>query len=249
MTYSRTRLALFAALLIAALVIVGFLYSNAHKSASVAPGTTASAATTASDDDDSEDGSADQEPADGTAPTIAAIPAGPIPGNTPAVKSVRSPDRVVTDLNLAPGQCKARIIDAAAGLYLPDPACTPGAIDPTVTQENLASTICKSGYTATVRAPASDTNKTKALSLSQYGQTRASTTEYDHLISLQLGGTNAVSNLWPEPNRAGAPGTTNPKDSIETRLNKAVCAHKVTLAAAQKAIATNWVTAEKDLGL
>lgn len=79
------------------------------------------------------------------------------------MKSVRSPDRVVTDLNLAPGQCKARIIDAAAGLCLPDPACTPGAIDPTVTQENLASTICKSGYTATVRAPASDTNKTKAL--------------------------------------------------------------------------------------
>jgi hypothetical protein len=127
--------------------------------------------------------------------------------------------------------------------------CTPGAVDPAVTEGNLASTICKSGYTATVRAPASDTNKTKALSLSQYGQTRAASTEYDHLISLQLGGTNAVSNLWPEPNRAGAPGTTNPKDAVETRLNKAVCSHRVTLAAAQKAIARNWVTATKDLRL
>jgi hypothetical protein len=244
MTYSRSRLALIAAALIALLVIVGFLYTNAQKHQTAAPAPTASAAPSAQGDDEG------QDTAQGTEPTIAAIPAGPQAGTTAAVKTVHSPNKVAIDLNLAPGQCKARTVDAAAGLYLPDPACTPGAVDPAVTQDNLASTICKSGYTTTVRAPASDTDKTKALSLSQYGQTRASTTEYDHLISLQLGGgTNAVSNLWPEPNRAGAPGTTNPKDAIETRLNKAVCAHKVTLAAAQKAIAANWVTAQKDLGL
>ncbi|RKR29849.1 hypothetical protein [Arthrobacter oryzae] len=165
------------------------------------------------------------------------------------VKSVHSPDKVAVDETLAPGQCKVRVVDAHAGLDLPDAACTPGAVDPAVTEGNLASTICKSGYTTTVRAPASDTNKEKALSLTQYGQTRVSSTEYDHLISLQLGGTNAVSNLWPEPNRANAPGTTNPKDAVETKLNKAVCSHQVTLAAAQKAIAANWVTAVKDLGL
>lgn len=246
MTYSRFRLALFAALLIAALVVIGFLYANFQQHPSAAPGPNVSAAPAQGD---GEDITAGQDAAEGTAPTIAAIPAGPQPGDTPAVKSVHSPDKVATDMNLAAGQCKARIVDAASGLYLPDPACTPGAIDPAVTQDNLASTICKSGYTATVRAPASDTDRTKALSLTQYGQSRASTTEYDHLISLQLGGTNAVSNLWPEPNRPGAPGTTNPKDAIETRLNKAVCAHEVSLAAAQKAIAHDWVTAEKDLGL
>jgi hypothetical protein len=178
--------------------------------------------------------------------SAAAVPAGIV---SPGLKSVHSPDKVARDETLAAGQCKARTIDAVKGLFLPDPACTPGAVDPAVTQANLASTICKSGYTATVRAPASDTNKVKTQSLSQYGQARSSSTEYDHLISLQLGGTNAVSNLWPEPNRANAPGTTNPKDATETRLNKAVCSHKVTLAAAQKAIARNWVTAEKDLGL
>jgi hypothetical protein len=247
MTFSRSRLALLAAALIAALVVVGFLYTNAQKHRSAAPGPNASSAPAAQGDD--EDSTEGEDTADGSAPTVQAIPAGPLPGNATAVKTVHSPNSVAIDLNLAPSQCKARTIDAAAGLYLPDPACTPGAVDPAVTQDNLASTICKSGYTTTVRAPASDTDKTKALSLTQYGQTRASTTEYDHLISLQLGGTNAVSNLWPEPNRAGAPGTTNPKDAIETRLNKAVCAHKVTLAAAQKAIATNWVTAEKDVGL
>lgn len=247
MTFSRSRLALFTALLIAGLVIVGFLYANTQKHQAPAPGTNASPAPAPEGDD--EDSTQGQDTANGTAPTVAAIPAGPLPGTTPAVKTVHSPGNVAIDLNLAAGQCKARTIDAAAGLYLPDPACTPGAVDPAVTQDNLGSTICKAGYTVTVRAPASDTDKTKALSLAQYGQTRASTTEYDHLISLQLGGTNAVSNLWPEPNRAGATGTTNPKDAIETRLNRAVCAHKVTLAAAQKAIATNWVTAEKDLGM
>lgn len=185
MTYSRSRLALLAALLIAALVVVGFLYTNSQKHQSAAPAPSASAAPTASGDD--EDSTEGQDTADGTAPTVAAIPAGPMPGTAAAVKTVHSPDQVAIDINLAPGQCKARAIDAAAGLYLPDPACTPGAVDPAVTQDNLASTICQSGYTTTVRAPASDTDKTKALSLSQYGQTRASTTEYDHLISLQLG--------------------------------------------------------------
>jgi hypothetical protein len=216
MTVSRTRLALFATLLVAGLVIVGFLYTSAQRSHAAAPRASAPSAAT---------------------------------GSAPPVKSLHSPHKVAVDEVLAPGQCRARAVDAAAGLFLPDPVCTPGAVDPAVTEGNLASTICKSGYTATVRAPASDTNKTKALSLSQYGQTRAASTEYDHLISLQLGGTNAVSNLWPEPNRAGAPGTTNPKDAVETRLNKAVCSHRVTLAAAQKAIARNWVTATKDLRL
>ncbi|HEY8702874.1 MAG TPA: hypothetical protein VIM08_18225 [Arthrobacter sp.] len=244
MNFSRSRLALFAALIVAALVIVGFLYTSSQsRNASPKAEATATPSTA-----DGEDSSADSVPADGVTPSVAAVPAGPVIPATD-VKSVHSPDKVAIDETLAPGQCAARIIDAAAGLYLPDPACTPGAIDPAVTQDNLASTICKSGYTATVRAPASDTDKTKALSLVQYGQTRAASTEYDHLISLQLGGTNAVSNLWPEPNRAGAPGTTNPKDAIETRLNKAVCSHLVTLAAAQKAIARDWVTAKNDLGL
>jgi hypothetical protein len=74
------------------------------------------------------------------------------------------------------------------------------------------------------------------------------TTEYDHLVSLELGGANSVSNLWPEPNKSGATGTTNPKDAVENTLHKAVCSHQVTLAAAQQAIAHDWVTAEKDLG-
>ncbi|MCZ9882729.1 hypothetical protein [Arthrobacter sp. B2a2-09] len=179
-------------------------------------------------------------------PAVAAVPAG---ASAAAVKSIHSPGIVATDEQLAVGQCSAKVVDAATGEYLPDPACTPGAADPAVTPENIDSTICTSGYTATVRPPASDTDKVKAESLREYGQTAMKTTEYDHLISLELGGTNSVSNLWPEPNKAGATGTTNPKDAVENTLHKAVCTHKVTLSAAQQAIAHNWVTAIRDLGL
>lgn len=196
----------------------------------------------------------------GAASPAVAQAAGPLPGASSsasatssgaaaALKSIHSPGIVTADEQLAAGQCSVKVVNAAAGEYLPDPACTPGAADPAVTQENIDSTICMSGYTATVRPPASNTDKVKAESLREYGQTAVKTTEYDHLISLELGGTNSVSNLWPEPNTASATGTTNPKDAVENTLHKAICTQRVTLSAAQKAIAHNWVTAVKDLGL
>ena len=57
-------------------------------------------------------------------------------------------------------------------------------------------------------------------------------------MSLELGGSNDARNLWIEPGKI-----PNPKDSVENALHKAVCDHKITLAAAQNAIATNWTTA------
>ena len=126
----------------------------------------------------------------------------------------------------------------------PDPLCTPGAIDPAVTQANIGSTICKSGYTATVRPPTSQTNKLKAQMYTAYGIKTGTPSELDHLVSLELGGANDALNLWPEVGKV-----PNPKDKVENDLHTAVCAHKVTLAAAQQAIASNWLTAEQVLGL
>ncbi|MDP5225922.1 MULTISPECIES: hypothetical protein [Arthrobacter] len=165
------------------------------------------------------------------------------------VKSIHSPGIVAIDERLSDGQCSVKAVNASLGEYLPDPICTPGAVDPAVTQGDIDSTICTSGYAATVRPPASVTGKVKSDSLREYAQSASNTTELDHLISLELGGTNSVSNLWPEQNKAGATGTTNPKDEVENILHKAVCSHWTTLAAAQEAIASNWVTAVKDLGL
>jgi hypothetical protein len=168
---------------------------------------------------------------------------------TGGLRQVHSPGAVDIDEQLTPGQCHAAAINAASGDYLPDPACTPGAVDPAVTEANIGSTICHSGYTATVRPPASDTDRFKVTSLAAYGEVEDHTIELDHLVSLEIGGANSASNLWPELNRAGATGTTNPKDAVEDALHAAVCDHKVTLAAAQNAIAGDWITALQTLGL
>jgi hypothetical protein len=150
----------------------------------------------------------------------------------------------------APGSCHYVVVNASAGDYLPDPHCTPGATNPRVTQADLASTICKSGYTASIRPPAGITGREKKASEASYGfKGKASTTEYDHLISLELGGDpNSPLNLWPEPNKTRAAGVNNPKDAVEDKLKSLVCnaVHKkpyLPLVKAQYLIATNWATA------
>jgi hypothetical protein len=115
-----------------------------------------------------------------------------------------------------------------------------------VSQANIDSTICHSGYTTTIRPPENVTDAEKRASAAAYGYTGSlHTAEYDHLISLELGGDpNDAANLWVEPNdKPTATSTANTKDVIENKLNELVCAGQITLAAAQDDIATNWVAA------
>lgn len=65
--------------------------------------------------------------------------------------------------------------------------------------------------------------------------------EVDHLISLELGGSNSPRNLWPEAAQP-RPGY-HEKDRVEDELHAAVCAGRVSLRAAQDGIAANWLTA------
>ncbi|HEY7324858.1 MAG TPA: hypothetical protein VH520_08525 [Streptosporangiaceae bacterium] len=131
------------------------------------------------------------------------------------------------------------------GGQLPDPRCTPGGIDPAVTQADIHSTICTSGYTSTIRPPEAQTEAFKfGEAYPAYGIASGTATELDHLVPLELGGDNSSANLWPE-----VPPSPNPKDSVENALNAAVCAGRVTLASAQQAIAQDWQTAETRLGL
>lgn len=142
----------------------------------------------------------------------------------------------------APGSCHAR---GAGLLALPDPRCTPGATDPAVTQADIDRTICGAGYSESVRPPESITEREKRASLAAYGDHKPlASYEYDHLVSLELGGApNDPRNLWPQP---GA--SPNRKDALENRLHTRVCRHEMTLAAAQSAIARNWVAAERRFG-
>jgi hypothetical protein len=129
---------------------------------------------------------------------------------------------------------------------LPDSAITPGAINSFVTQSNIHSTICVSGYTKTIRPPASYTTKLKRQQLvstySGYGSTNTALFEEDHLISLELGGSPTdPKNLWPEP-YAGVTGARQ-KDRLENALHTLVCDGTLTLKVAQKAISRNWYLA------
>jgi len=149
----------------------------------------------------------------------------------------------------AAGSCHYRY---EHGYPLPDPLCTPGALNPRVKTTTLKSTICRSGYTSTIRPSSSITSREKIASARSYGyQGSTRTGEYDHLISLELGGDpNDARNLWVEPNEnRAAKSTSNAKDRVENAAHTAICAGKITLAAAQIGIATDWVALGQQLGL
>src|SRR5215471_11761903 len=129
-------------------------------------------------------------------------------------------------------------------LPLPDPSCTPGSYNPNVTQSNIHSTICVSGWTDTVRPPTSYTNPLKAQGIIDYGYSDTSMSDYeeDHLVPLELGGSpRSPGNLWPEPHYGSK--TSYTKDGVETKLKNAVCAGTITLSSARSAIRSNWTTA------
>ncbi|MGH9071737.1 MAG: hypothetical protein ACRDX8_11365 [Acidimicrobiales bacterium] len=138
-----------------------------------------------------------------------------------------------------------------AAQALPDHACTPGALNPAVTQADIGNTICSGGWTSTVRPPESYTERLKRVSLTVYGQSgRLGAYEFDHLVPLELGGAPwDPRNLWPEPDNHPSSYYLNSKDEVEDQLKRAVCDHRVTLARAQRAIATNWETAEATLAV
>jgi hypothetical protein len=147
-----------------------------------------------------------------------------------------------------PGSCHYTFVGTDP---LPDPRCTPGAINPEVTQADIDSTICSSGYTSTVRPPESVTEPEKDASAAAYGYTGSlHIAEYDHLVPLELGGDpNDPANLWVEPpDNPNATSFSNTKDLLEYKLNSLVCSGQLTLAVAQQAIAGNWVTAYQTYG-
>jgi hypothetical protein len=117
------------------------------------------------------------------------------------------------------------------GPYHADLARTPGVLNPDVTQETIAATICKHGWTRTIRPPTDYTNVLKRKQMREYGVVgSASQYQEDHLISLELGGhPTDARNLWPEP----YPRATE-VDSIENELNAKVCAGDLSLDEAQR---------------
>jgi hypothetical protein len=117
---------------------------------------------------------------------------------------------------------------------LPDPACTPGAV---LTTDSRV--VCASGYASKTRDV---TTSTKNKAYAEYGIANHKAGEYevDHLVSLELGGSNDLANLWPEAANA-SPGY-HEKDKVENYLHGLVCSGAMTLQQAQYEIATDWVS-------
>ncbi len=123
---------------------------------------------------------------------------------------------------------------------LPDSACTPGAVFSDATVEK----ICQSGYSSSVR---NVPEEVKQEVYASYGITSHAPGQYevDHLVSLELGGSNDIANLWPEP-ADPRPGF-HEKDKVENYLHDQVCSGKMSLQDAQFQIATNWMAVYQKL--
>jgi hypothetical protein len=119
---------------------------------------------------------------------------------------------------------------------VPDSRITPGDV---LTTD--ASVICKPGYSKSVRDVP---QAVKKQAYNQYGITSHKPGEFevDHLISLELGGSNSIKNLWPE-SFVTQPLNAHIKDTLENKLHELICTGKIPVEQAQKDIATDWIKA------
>lgn len=129
---------------------------------------------------------------------------------------------------------RTKVMDCHLG-PTPDRHCSPGAYYAGLTK----AVICSPGYrTSTVRnVPDSEKHAVEA----EYGLTPrsyGSTLEIDHIVPLDLGGSNAIANLFPE--RAVAVAGYHVKDRLEDRLPQLVCDGRMGLREAQQRIAGDW---------
>jgi len=140
-----------------------------------------------------------------------------------------NPPIQINDTNTHDSNNTIIVIQFDSNLMYPSPIMTPGDI--LTTDANI---VCVVGYTATVRDVP---EKLKNQIYAAYGviDHNRDTYEMDHFIPLELGGSNSIKNLWPEP----APGF-HEKDIVENYLHRLVCKGQMDLNEAQRLIVTDW---------
>jgi hypothetical protein len=152
-----------------------------------------------------------------TAPVSSSRPVAPTSSNTP------------TPQYSAPTNTSG----CTANQTLPDPDCSPGAVLTTDT-----SVICVVGYTKTVRN-VSDSERQQVFAEYGIDYSLHSGYEVDHIISLELGGSNDIANLYPESYTIQY--NAHVKDTFENYLHSQICSNKIPVAVAQTEIATDWL--------
>lgn len=134
-------------------------------------------------------------------------------------------------------------LGSSNGHPVPDRSCTPGSV------AAGASALCTTA-TEPAAPPSQELFSTMDAAQTAYGVrvSNGGAISLDHLVPLDLGGSNDISNLWPLPSkeddRAG-----REKAAVDATLNKAVCAGTIGLGAAQNALSINWTTATQVLGI
>lgn len=116
-------------------------------------------------------------------------------------------------------------------------------LDPDINQSNISETICRKGYTKTVRPSTIYTNGVKYKLLREAGliEDDASLYELDHIVPLALGGhPRKLSNLMLQPweGREGA----KQKDRLERKMQNMVCNGEISLTTAQHEIGSDWLS-------
>jgi len=132
------------------------------------------------------------------------------------------------------------------GYPLPDPRCTPGGINPSVTEEMLRDTNWRTGCIRNCQT----SEALKHVTYRWYGIQKPrpnsgenQVCELDHLVPLELGGSDGLGNIWPQ---CGPNATVlehryfKIKDRVENYLADEVKAGRVSLDAAQRGIASDW---------
>ena len=153
-------------------------------------------------------------------------------------------DAPFQEVSLPPSQkCS---VSGKNGFLVPDPNCTPGAVNPTLTlnvlkNPNFRTKCLRDGVTTPAQ---------KATTYRWYGLAKPPNNtganqvcELDHLVSLELGGADTLDNIWPQcgPSRVAlAQRFFKRKDTVENFLAKQVRNGQISLADAQKGIATDW---------
>jgi hypothetical protein len=119
---------------------------------------------------------------------------------------------------------------------VPDAQKTPGDV---LTTD--AKVICVPGYSKSVR-DVPQAVKEQAYRIYEITSRKPREYEVDHLISLELGGSNSIRNLWPE-SFITQPLNAHIKDKLENKLHELICSGQLPVEQAQQEIAHDWIAA------
>ena len=128
------------------------------------------------------------------------------------------------------------LVDGCRRDVRPDARCSPGAISTGLKKRVICSDTFRTDTIRNVpQSLKSAVERAYGMVVRPYGRTM----EIDHIVSLELGGSNDIANLFPQP--GGGRASYHAKDKLENKLHELVCRGSISLRAAQRQIAKDWV--------